>query len=399
MSKISLLSRPQLPRLLARLREPRRFIQVVAGPRQVGKTTLVRQAMDQLDGPAHYASADGPAPPAGRWIDHQWDTATLLGREHPQGALLVLDEVQKIPGWAEAVKARWDADTLRGATTRVVLLGSAPLLGAHGLSESLAGRFELVRLPHWSWPEMRDSFGWDLDRYVLFGGYPGAAPLVADELRWAAYVRDALIETTLSRDVLLMSRVDKPALLRQLFELACAYSSQELSFNKMLGQLQDAGNTTTLAHYLDLLAGAGLVTGLHKYAGQQVRRRASSPKLAVLNTALVTARSGRPTTATRADPEAWGRLVESAVGAHLCNSAPEAGIEVYYWREGDKEVDFVLASGQHITAIEVKSASSARLSGLDAFKAQFPRARTLWVGPGGLALDELLSSPASRWLG
>lgn len=399
MSKSSLTPRPQLQRLLQRLREPRRFIQVVAGPRQVGKTTLVRQAMALLDGPAHYASADGPAPPGARWIDHQWDTATLLAREHKGGALLVLDEVQKIPGWAEAVKARWDADTMRDATLRVVLLGSAPLLVAQGLSESLAGRFELVRLPHWSWPEMRDSFGVDLDRYVLFGGYPGAASLLEDEERWASYVRDALIETTLSRDVLLMSRVDKPALLRQLFDLACAYSSQELSFNKMLGQLQDAGNTTTLAHYLELLGGAGLVRGLRKYAGQEVRQRGSSPKLAVLNTALVTARAGRSAAETRADPEAWGRLVESTVGAHLCNTAPESGIEVSYWRERDAEVDFVLSSGAHVTAIEVKTTSTRRLRGLDAFKAQFPRSRTLVVGSGGVGLDEILSSPASRWLG
>jgi len=399
MSKSSPTARPQLSLLLQRLREPRRFLQVVAGPRQVGKTTLVRQAMEHLDGPAHYASADGPAPPGAGWIGLQWDMATLAGRKHPQGALLVLDEVQKVTGWAEAVKARWDDDTLHGRPMRVVLLGSAPLLVARGLSESLAGRFELVRLPHWSWPEMRDVFGWDLERYVLFGGYPGAAPLVDDELRWAAYVRDALIETTLSRDVLLMSRVDKPALLRQLFALAAACSGQELSYNKMLGQLQDAGNTTTLAHYLELLAGAGLVTGLHKYAGQEHRQRASSPKLVVLNTALATASAGRSSAEIRADPEAWGRLVESAVGAHLCNTAPEHGISVTYWRDQGLEVDFVLSAGSRLTAIEVKTSHTGRHPGLDAFRALYPHARTLLVGPGGISLEELLSSPAADWLG
>lgn len=399
MSKSTLTPRPQLGTLLQRLREPRRFIQVVAGPRQVGKTTLVRQAMGLLDRPTHYASADGPAPPTARWIDHQWDTAELVGRAHPEGALLVLDEVQKVPGWSEAVKARWDDDTFHGRPTAVVLLGSAPLLVAQGLSESLAGRFELVRLSHWSWPEMRDVFGWDLERYILFGGYPGAAPLVGDEARWAAYVRDALVETTISRDVLLMSRVDKPALLRQLFELACAYSSQELSFNKMLGQLQDAGNTTTLAHYLNLLAGAGLVVGLRKFSGDEARKRGSSPKLLAMNTALVTARSGRPSWETRADSEAWGRLVESAVGAHLVNTAPDGGVEVTYWRERDLEVDFVLKQGARVTAIEAKSTPVARHGGLDAFKALYPSARTVLVGPGGVALDVFLSRPAAGWVG
>lgn len=398
LSKNSLTPRPQLASLLQRLREPRRFLQVLAGPRQVGKTTLVRQAMAQLAGPTLYASADGPSPPGSTWIDHQWDAATLAGREHPEGALLVLDEVQKIPGWAEAVKLRWDDDTLHGRSTRVVVLGSAPLLVARELTESLAGRFELIRLPHWSWPEMRDTFGWDLERYLCFGGYPGAAALIDDEARWAAYVRDALIETTLSRDVLLMSRVDKPALLRQLFDLACAYSSQELSFNKMLGQLQDAGNTTTLAHYLDLLGGAGLVVGLRKFTGQQVRQRASSPKLVVLNTALVTARAGRLSREIRGDPERWGRLVESAVGAHLCNTAPDHGVEVYYWREGHEEVDFVLARGGALTAIEVKTTHTERHAGLDAFRALHPEARTLLVGPGGLPLEALLSRPAGSWV-
>lgn len=398
MSKNTQSPRPQLATLLQRLQEPRRFIQVIAGPRQVGKTTLVRQAMASLQRPVHYASADGPSPPSARWIDQQWDIAELVGRPHPDGALLVLDEVQKVPHWSEAVKARWDDDTLHGRPTTVVLLGSAPLLVAQGLTESLAGRFELVRLPHWSWPEMRGSFGWNLDTFILFGGYPGAASLVGNEARWAAYVRDALIETTLSRDVLLMSRVDKPALLRQLFDLACAYSGQELSFNKMLGQLQDAGNTTTLAHYLDLLSGAGLVTGLRKYAGEQVRQRGSSPKLAVLNTALVTARSGRPTRETRADPEAWGRLVESAIGAHLVNTAADSGVEVFYWREQNEEVDFVLQRGASLTAVEVKSNQTRRAGGLEAFQDHYPAARTLLVGPGGIPIGDFLERPAGDWM-
>lgn len=393
--------RVQVDTLLRRLREPRRFLQVLAGPRQVGKTTIARTALAEIGRAPIYASADGPAPPDAGWIDRQWDAATLAGRDGTESPVLVLDEVQKIPRWSEAVKARWDDDTLHGRDLRVVVLGSAPLLVQQGLTESLAGRFELIRVPHWSFPEMREAFSWDVERYVLFGGYPGAAPLVDEPARWAAYVRDALVETTLSRDVLLMSRVDKPALLRQLFDLACAYSGQELSYTKMLGQLQDAGNTVTLAHYLTLLNGAGLVTGLQKYAGEVVRQRGSSPKLCVMNTALMTSRAGGSPDRLRRAPEAWGRLVESAVGAHLLNSAPADGVDVSWWREGDAEVDFVLRAGEHITAIEVKSAFSAPPRGLAAFQKAYPRARALVVGAGSgaIPLETFLERSAGAWVG
>jgi predicted AAA+ superfamily ATPase len=392
--------RAQVDILLRRLLEPRRFLQILAGPRQVGKTTIARDALAACGRPQLYASADGPSPPDAGWIDRLWDAATLAAREAPEGGVLVLDEVQKVPRWSEAVKARWDDDTLHGRPLRVVLLGSAPLLVQQGLTESLAGRFELVRVPHWSFAEVRDAFGWDLDRYVLFGGYPGAAPLVDEPSRWAAYVRDALVETTLSRDVLLMSRVDKPALLRRLFDLACAYSGRELSYTKMLGQLQDAGNTTTLAHYLTLLAGAGLVAGLQKYAGDVARRRGSSPKLCVLNAALVTSRAGVTPERLRADPEAWGRLVESCVGAHLLNTAPAEGVDVAWWRAGDAEVDFVLHAGRRVTAVEVKSGFSASPRGLIAFRSHFPHARALVVGAGSgaIPLGDFLARPAADWL-
>lgn len=371
---------------------------MIAGPRQVGKTTLAQGAVAACGLPYLYASADGPAPPHVRWIDEQWDAATLT-LPGGAGGVLVFDEVQKVPRWSEAVKARWDDDTQHGRKLRVVVLGSAPLLVQQGLTESLAGRFELLRLPHWPFTEMHEAFGWDLDSYVLFGGYPGAAPIIHEPSRWAAYVRDALVETTLSRDVLLMSRIDKPALLRQLFDLACACSSRELSYTKMLGQLQDAGNTTTLAHYLDLFAGAGIVKGLPKYAGGVARRRASSPKLCVLNTALATSRAGSSPERLRADPNAWGRLVESAVGAHLLNTAPQDAIEVAYWRDGAAEVDFVPHTGGRITAIEVKSTFSAPPRGLAVFQRHFPKARTLLVGPGsGVPVEIFLSRPAAEWL-
>jgi predicted AAA+ superfamily ATPase len=407
---VSTFVRPHAARLRARLLEPRARLQVVSGPRQVGKSTLVRQVLGALGLPHHYASADAPAPPDARFIDLHWDLAARL----PQPAVLVLDEVQKITSWAEAVKARWDADSADRSELRVVLLGSSPLLVQRGLVESLAGRFELVRLSQWSWPEMRDGFGWDLERFVRFGGYPGAAPLApgpgegsGEKLgRWAAYVRDALVETTVARDVLLMTRVDKPALLRQLFELAAAYSARELSYTKMLGQLQEAGNTTTLAHYLELLSGAGLVSGLSKHAGEVVRARGSSPKLQVHDTALVSSRWGALTQGSpanpgldpRAEPEAWGRLVESAVGAHLVRTAPGDGVEVRYWREGHHEVDFVLAGGGRVAGLEVKTARSAPPKGLARFRQRFPQAKAWVVGPGAISLEEALTQPAAAWL-
>jgi uncharacterized protein len=280
-----------------------------------------------------------------------------------------------------------------------VVLGSAPLLVGRGLSESLAGRFELLHLPHWSFSEMRAAFGWSVEQFVFYGGYPGAAPLVTEPRRWARYVLDALVETSISRDVLLLTRVDKPALLRRLFELACRYSGQVLSYNKMLGQLQDAGNTTTLAHYLDLLAGAGMVTGLAKYAADPARSRGSSPKLQVLNTALMTSTSGLTFSEARGNPEEWGRLVESAVGAHLANAAASGECSLFYWRDRGAEVDFVVRAGRRLTAIEVKSGRAPQAHrGIAAFQAAFKPHRTLLVGGDGIAIEEFLARPVAHWV-
>jgi len=312
----------------------------------------------------------------------------------------VLDEIQKISGWSETVKRLWDEDTRARRSLRVVLLGSAPLLITQGLTESLAGRFEVIFLPHWSFGEMRTAFGCSLEQFVFHGGYPGAAPLVGDPARWSRYVLDSLIETSISRDVLLLTRVDKPALLRRLFELACRYSGQVLSYTKMLGQLQDAGNTTTLAHYLELLSGAGMVCGLQKYAGDAARSRGSSPKLQVLNTALMTAMSGVTLAEARADREFWGRLVESAVGAHLANAALCGDCRLHYWRDGNLEVDFIVQAGRRLTAIEVKSGRApVAHPGTAAFSRAFKPQRSLLVGGDGIALEEFLSRPARHWLG
>lgn len=392
--------RPQAAELARRLAEPRRFMQVVIGPRQAGKTTLVQQAAGRLKAPVRYASADEPLLRGADWITQQWEAARLeAASAGARGSVLVLDEIQKIPGWSETAKRLWDADTRAKRRLQVVVLGSAPLLIAHGLTESLAGRFETLRVPHWSYAEMRTAFGWPLDNYLFYGGYPGSAPLTKDPARWARYVADSLIETSIARDVLLLTRVDRPALLRRLFELSCRYSGQVLSYTKMLGQLQDAGNTTTLAHYLDLLASAGLVCGLQKYAGDAARSRGSSPKLQVLNTALMTAASGLTIREARADREFWGHLVESAVGSHLANAAASGECELFYWREVNREVDFVARVGKRLVAIEVKSGRAPTAhAGSAAFTKAFSPKRSLLVGGDGIPVEEFLLKPASHWL-
>ncbi len=392
------IQRDVLAAFCTRLSEPRRFLQVVAGPRQVGKTTLVRQALSALgelpEKPVaqHSVSADNPGLVGSSWLSAQWEVARALATQ-AGACILVLDEVQKLPAWTEEVKRLWDEDTRAGRDVRVVVLGSAPLLISQGLTESMAGRFEMTRLGHWRFNEMRDAFGFTLDQFIYYGGYPGAAGLIAEPQRWAAYVRDALIETTISKDVLLMSPVQKPALLRRVFDLACRYSAQELSYQKMMGQLTDAGNTTTLAHYLQLLEGAGMVCGLQKFAGQAVRQRGSSPKLQVYNTALmgaIAATEGFDLERLRATPELWGRITESAVGAellarHLEHSSTQPLI--HYWRDGTNEVDYVLRDRGELFALEVTSgAQPGNMKGLDAFGKLHPGCRPMVLGPGGLPL-------------
>jgi len=387
--------------LKKRMVEPRQFIQVLAGPRQVGKTTLARQLMASLPCESHFASADALASEDRQWIEQQWEIARLkLTHGKSDECVLILDEIQKVPAWSEVVKALWDEDSNKQLPLKVIILGSSPLLVQRGLTESLAGRFEVTPIRHWSFAEMRDAFGFTLDQYIYFGGYPGAAVLIDDEDRWRNYIQDSLIETTISRDILLMTQVNKPALLRQLFYLGCSYSGQILSYQKMVGQMQDAGNTTTLAHYLELLAGAGMVGGIQKYAGQQVRQRGSSPKLQVMNMALMSALSHQHFQQVRTDPEQWGRRVESTIGAHLINAAIECGFEVFYWRERGHEVDFILRYQGRLLAIEVKSHKrQTALPGMDAFvKAFFHPDKLLLIGGGGLDVELFLSMDVNQWL-
>ena len=366
-------------------------MQVLAGPRQVGKTTLVLQLLNEPGIQGFYAVADDISGIGQAWIELQWETARQ--RFSASGAdsfVLVIDEIQKIPGWSETVKKLWDADSREQVKLHVILLGSSRLLLQTGMTESLAGRFETTYIGHWSLAEMQEAFGWSAEQYAWFGGFPGAASLIADEARWKNYISNSLAETSISKDILMMSRVDKPALMRRLFDLGCSYSGQMLSFNKILGQLLDAGNTTTLSHYLSLLDSAGLLGGLEKFSKDQARKRSSSPKFQVHNTAFMSALQPYDFQMIFDDKEKWGRIVESAVGAHLINIAYMQGYSLFYWREGNYEVDFVLEHKGRIIAMEVKSGHSIRTAGLVQFRKHYPDSKIMLVGKGGIPWEDFL---------
>lgn len=391
--------RIQAKQLLSRLNETPRFIQIVAGPRQVGKTTLVKQVLTHFPDRSLYVSADLPVAPTAQWIEQQWQRAMLSKPSMDRPFVFALDEVQKVDRWSDVVKSLWDQ---RPEGLHLVLLGSSQFLMQHGLSESLTGRFEVIRLPHWSFDEMRSAFGFELADFICFGGYPGPSSLTADAERWRNYILDSVIEPTVSRDVLGLARVDKPALLRRVMQLGSAYSGQILSYQKMLGQLQDAGNTVTLSHYLNLLSATWMVTGIQKFAGDVARTKGSSPKLQVFDAALQVAQTVPDLESLRAseggiDSELWGRLVESSVGSHILNTTDNQH-QVTYWRERTVEVDFVISGLSGLLAIEVKSGRRARaLSGLAAFANHFSQVTPCVVGTGGIPLDEFLSRPVSVW--
>ncbi len=393
-------NRPQAVKLADCLRKQRQCIHVLSGPRQVGKTTLAQQVGPKLGIPFHYASADESVLHGTEWIVSQWAAARLETARNNSDGLLALDEIQKIPDWADTVRRLWDEDSATGLGLRVLLLGSVPPIILQGLDEHLAGRYEVLHLRHWSYPEMRDAFGWNIDQYVFYGGYPGAAGLATDSGSWFRYVRDSLIDTTISRDVLLLSRVYKPSLLRRQFQLACRFSGQVISYTKMLGHLREAGNTTTLAHYLELLADAGIVAIIPKFSGDAKRKRGSSPKLQVMNNALMVAERGRPFEEARRDSEYWGSLVESAIGAHLANEAASGRCELYYWREGNYYVDFVVKACGRLITIEIKSGRTPHARpGADVFKATFGCDRHLVIGEGGIPVEDFLSRQIECWVG
>lgn len=371
------------------------LIQVVTGPRQTGKSTMIAQALETYPGLSHSVSADDILAPTPEWIRQEWQQARNLQRVSGNSVVLVLDEIQKIESWPNVVKGLWDADRRDNTNIKVFLSGSSSLLLRKGLDDSLKGRFEIIRSPHWSYKECADAFGFSLDDFLYFGGFPGAARFIKDERRWKTYLRESIIEPTISKDVLEREDVRKPALMRALFELGARFSAQELSYTKMLGQLQDAGNTTTLAHYLSLLDKANVLCGLAKYHPKELKQRQSSPRFMVYDTSLITAVTERSKDILLNDSELRGHLVESAVGAHLLALAPQLGCQLFWWREGTNEVDFVLSNNDWTLAIEVKSGRMKPLEGLSAFLKTNPTALKLVVGGSdnwGCSLEEFLLS-------
>lgn len=386
--------------LMSRIKELRKTIHVVAGPRQVGKTTMVKQVLKEIAVPYLFLSADAVDPDDTGWIPARWEEARAQMRFNAHTEfLLVIDEIHKIKNWSEKVKKEWDADTFDDLNLKVVLLGSSRLLLKKGLSESLAGRFEMLQMGHWSYQEMHEAFGWNMDQYVYFGGYPGSASYLSDEKRWRKYVRDAIVAPAIEKDVLQTTYIYKPALMHQLFHLGCAYSGELLSFNKMLGMLQDAGNATTLANYLEILGESKLLIGLQKYAMDNARKYNSIPKLQVFNNALLTVMSdGMTFEKAYTHPELWGRWVESAVGCYLLDKADELEYQLYYWRDNNEEVDFVIVRGDKLVAIEVKSGRRQQNSGLNTFSQKYHPQYSLVVGGNAMPLEQFFSGDLSRLL-
>ena len=381
----------------ARLEEPKRFIQVVMGPRQVGKSTVVRQVLNDLEEPYQLFSADNVPTSNSAWVSNCWAaTRTLMETKGYKTIILVIDEIQKIMNWSEVVKKEWDDDVFHDRQIKVLLLGSSRVLLEKGLSESLAGRFEEIRMTHWSYLEMKECFGYSLDQYVFYGGYPGAAALIADEERYQQYIQSSIIDATINKDILMDTPVGKPALLKQTFELSAAYSGQILLLNKMLGSLQYAGNTATLSGYLNLLNECGLLCGLQKYSIDMARRKASVPKLQVYNNALKTVYTPLSYEQAVLDRKEWGHIFESAVGAYIVSQAFAKRFEVFYWRERNDEVDYILRKKGIVVAIEVKSNAEKYTLGLNKFKELFNPKVAFVVGDGGISAEEFLSMDLNR---
>ena len=381
----------------SRLEEQRRFIQVVMGARQIGKSTVVKQVLKELNAPFQLFSADNVPATNSAWISNCWAAVRSLKESNGwESIILVIDEIQKIANWSEVVKKEWDDDTFHDRNIKVLLLGSSRVLLEKGLSESLAGRFEEIRMSHWNYQEMKDCFGFSLDQYLFYGSYPGAASLIDDDDRFQQYIQSSIIEATINKDILMDTPISKPALLRQTFELGSAYSGGLLSLNKMLGSLQDAGNTATLAGYINLLDESGLLCGLQKFSMDTARRKASIPKLQVYNNALK--RVYNPQTFEQAilDRKAWGHIFESGIGAYLVSQAFIHRFEIFYWRERNDEVDFILRKKGSVVAIEVKSNAEKKTEGLDKFRQLFNPQSSFIVGDGGIGVEDFLSMDIRR---
>lgn len=367
----SRLSWPEARRVLGRrlAEPPPGRIQLLTGPRQVGKTTLLLELAGDLGDTAVYAAADGPEASLPGFWERLWQRVEEGAGRHGR-AVLLLDEAHVLDDWAARLKGRWDRVRRTRLPVHVVATGSSALRLATASRESLAGRFERTTLGHWDARALSDVFGMDplaaAEEVVRYGAYPGALEYrgwrpsaraaaarhrAPDEGRWRAYVRDAILEPAIGRDLLALAQVRKPGLLRQVFGVCIASPAQVVSLQKIQGQLQDRGALETVAHYLALLEEAFLVAPLPKFAATAARQRASPPKLVTLSNALLAAGSAAPPSPTDGPADAFGAWVENACLAHAWN----AGQRVRYWREEPLEVDAVIDGDWGRWAVEVKT--------------------------------------------
>lgn len=384
--------RSEYQTLLARMKEPRGYMQIIMGPRQVGKSTMVAQVLDAVQQPFLSVSAEEAPDRDPKWISSVWMQVRQLMHLHNYDEMILsIDEIHKLPNWSEVVKAEYDRDTRESIKIKVILLGSSRLMMMDGLTESLAGRFEVIEMGHWSYLEMKEAFGFNLEQYIYYGGYPGGARFVNNESRWRQYIKESIIEPAISQDVLLTKRIYKPALLRQLFDLGCTYSGELLSNNKIMGMLQDAGNSDTITTYLRVLNESRMLGGLRKYAADDARKYMSVPKYQVWNNALLSAQKGSKFANVFTNSELWGHWVESAIGAWLLSGSREYDYDVFYWRDKNEEVDFIVQMSDIVIAIEVKSGRRKTNSGIYTFANKFHPAHTIIVGTGGIPISDLLS--------
>ena len=411
-------SRKKVEVLKSRLLEPLRFLQIVSGPRQSGKTTLIGQVVEDIDVPCFYLTAEehnifqhleiphllrdeNPSSTEDmNWIVRNWNRARQTAKHSNRGSILIFDEIQKINNWSEVVKALWDIDRRENCKVRVVLLRSAPLFVDKGNSDSLMGRFEIIKSPYWSYPEMSEAFGFNLDEYIFYGGFPGAVPIFRELERWSEYIHHAIVHSVVNRDICALTQIDEPALLKQLLELSVQYSGQILSYDKLTDQLHNAKNATTIENYLDLLLRVGLVGNMLKFTDNPTISDYEVFKLYVRNTGLMSAPSRYSLEQAKENRTFWGQLVDSSVGAHLLNTGPPI-VEIYYWKEKKLEVDFVLKRGPKLVPVIVKSGDSRKkssMTGLDQFKKKFNATGSILVGQGGVSIPDFLSESARYWV-
>ena len=358
---------PFISKLEHNLAHSPQFLQVLLGSRQVGKTTSILHFLEhEYSTPYLYVSADAILSANLSWVIENWQNARA------KGATIVIDEIQKVHNWAETIKALWDDEKRRPNPIACILLGSSSLDIQKGLTESLTGRFQLTRAHHWNFSESKAAYEISFDEFLHFGGYPASYAFVKSPQDWSNYVQTSIVSTVIEKDILSNHTVKSPALFKQAFEILIAYPAQEISYTKILGQLQDKGNTDLIKHYIALFEGAYLLRALEKFSQKPLVKKSSSPKILPLCSAFYYL-----TLQSSYEPEERGRAFELLVGCQL----DRTGLELYYWREGNFEVDFVLKRGKEIWGIEVKSGKKRSPRGLEKFKGSFPQAKTVIISP------------------